>query len=450
MATTKLWHISGRIEDVIDYAENPDKTCPIPDLEDLWNAARYAERPEATADGQYVTAINCTRETAVRQMILTKQQFRKTDGFIAWHGYQSFKPGEITPELCHKIGVMTAKAMWGDRFQIIVTTHLDKEHLHNHFVFNSVSFIDGKKYNYSKRELHRLREYSDYYCEYYHLSIVSVPHKAPSRPAYFDEKDGKPTRYNVYREDIREAFQNSCTLQDAEAYLRRLGYITDFTDRVHYRIRLPQYKHFTRLDTLDSRWTPERLSRMLSWTPGVKAVIRWQTDVPEHLRHAHLPHQKPSHIYRLYLYYCYQLGILPKGTAYKPNSPFLREELRKLDQYDRETRFLGETHIETMDELQAYIADTQASLDCLIAGRTSLQNKMRRADPETKESLRQQKTEKTASITALREQLKLAKSVEARSFHMQKTLDLVYDNEVRHRQQEQARSKQHKQLTHER
>ena len=103
MATTKLWHISGRIEDVIDYAENPEKTCPIPDLEDLWNAARYAERPEATADGQFVTAINCTRETAVQQMILTKQQFRKTDGYIAWHGYQSFKPGEISSELCHYI-----------------------------------------------------------------------------------------------------------------------------------------------------------------------------------------------------------------------------------------------------------------------------------------------------------------------------------------------------------
>ena len=450
MATTKLWHISGRIEDVIDYAENPEKTCPIPDLEDLWNAARYAERPEATADGQYVTAINCTRETAVRQMILTKQQFRKTDGFIAWHGYQSFKPGEISPELCHKIGVLTAKAMWGDRFQIIVTTHLDKEHLHNHFVFNSVSFVDGKKYNYSKRELNRLREYSDYYCEYYHLSVVPVPHKAPSRPAYFDEKDGKPTRYNVYREDIREAFQNSCTLQAAEAYLRRLGYITDFSDRVHYRIRLPQYQHFTRLDTLDPRWTPERLSRMLSWKPGVKAVVRWQTDVPEHLRHAHQPHQRPSHIYRLYLYYCYQLGILPKKTEYKPNSPFLREELRKLDQYDRETRFLGETGIEIMDELQAFIAEKQEALDQLTAERTSIQNKMRRADPEAKESLRQQKTEKTESITTLREQLKLAKSVEARSFHMQETLDLVYDNEVRHRQQNQTRSKQHKQLTHER
>ena len=280
-----------------------------------------------------------------------------------------------------------------------------------------------------------MRRVSDYYCQVHGLSVIPVPHKAPSRPVYFDEKDGKPTRYNVYREDIREAFRNSCTIRDAEAYLRRLGYITDFTSRVHFRIRLPQYRHFTRLDTLDPRWVPEQLGRFLSWSPSVKAVVYWQTNVPEYLRSAAQVHQKPSHIYRLYLYYCYQLGILPKGTTYKPNSPFLREELRKLDQYDRETRFLGETHIETMDELQAFIAETQASLDALTAERTAIQNKMRRADPETKEALRQQKTEKTASITALREKLKLAKSVEARSYHMQETLDLVYDNEMKQREQ---------------
>ena len=442
MATTKLWHISGRLQDVIDYAENPDKTCPIPDLEDLWNAARYVQRPAATADGTYVTAINCTRETAVQQMILTKKQFHKTDGYIAWHGYQSFKPGEVTPELCHQIGVETAKHLWGDRFQIIVTTHLDKGHLHNHWVFNSVSFVDGKKYNHSKKEIEWMRRVSDYYCRQHGLSVIPVAHKAPSRPVHFDEKDGKPTRYNVYREDIREALKNSFTVRDAEKYLRRLGYITDFTSEVHYRIRLPQYAHFTRLDTLDRRWVPENLHRFLAPHPKITklAVVRWQTNVPDYLRSAGQVHQKPTHIYRLYLYYCYQLGILPKGTTYKPNSPFLREELRKLDQYDRETHFLSETHIETMDELQSFIADTQKNLDQLTAERTTIQNKMRRADPETKESLRQQKTEKTASITILREKLKLAKSVEARSFHMQKTLDLVYDNEIRHRQQEREQS----------
>ena len=173
--------------------------------------------------------------------------------------------------------------------------------------------------------------------------------------------------------------------------MQRLGYITDFTSEAHYRIRLPQYTHFTRLDTLDKRWVPENMYRFLTSHPSQtkKAVVRWQTDVPELLRHAHFPHQKPSHIYRLYLYYCYQLGILPKKTEYKPNSPFLREELRKLDQYDRETRFLGETGIETMDELQAFIAEKQEALDQLTAERTSIQNKMRRANPEAKESLRQ-------------------------------------------------------------
>ena len=79
-------------------------------------------------------------------MILTKKRYGKTDGYIAWHGYQSFKPEEVTPQLAHEIGVKLAKEMWGDRFEIIVTTHLDKGHLHCHFCFNSVSFRDGGKY----------------------------------------------------------------------------------------------------------------------------------------------------------------------------------------------------------------------------------------------------------------------------------------------------------------
>ena len=92
MATTSLWHIAGRLKDLIDYVENPEKTlAAFPDLEDLWNAARYVQRPAATADGQYVTAINCLKGTAIEQMVLTKKQYGKGDGYIAYHGYQSFK-----------------------------------------------------------------------------------------------------------------------------------------------------------------------------------------------------------------------------------------------------------------------------------------------------------------------------------------------------------------------
>ena len=80
-------------------------------------------------------------------MLRVQQHFGKTGGNVAYHAYQSFKPGEITPEQCHTIGVALARAMWGDRYQVVVATHLNKAHLHNHFVWNSVSFLDGKKYD---------------------------------------------------------------------------------------------------------------------------------------------------------------------------------------------------------------------------------------------------------------------------------------------------------------
>lgn len=156
MATTSLWHIKGRLKDLIDYVENPEKTAAkAPELQDLYNVFTYVQRPEATQEGEYVTAINCLKETALRQMILTKKRYGKTDGYIAWHGYQSFKPEEVTPQLAHEIGVKLAKELWGDRFEIIVTTHLDKEHLHCHFCFNSVSFRDGGKYNYQQTILEK-------------------------------------------------------------------------------------------------------------------------------------------------------------------------------------------------------------------------------------------------------------------------------------------------------
>lgn len=125
-------------------------------------------------------------------MILTKQRYGKEDGYIAWHGYQSFKPGEVTPEQCHALGVELARQMWGDRFQGIVTTHLDKEHLHNHFCINSVSFKDGGKYNFSKKELKRLRDTSDRLCREHGLSVVEHPRKAPSRQVWLDEQAGNP------------------------------------------------------------------------------------------------------------------------------------------------------------------------------------------------------------------------------------------------------------------
>ena len=97
---------------------------------------------------------------------------------------------------------------------------------------------------------------SDRLCREYGLSVIENPKKAPSRPLYLDEKNGKPTRYNVYREDLKEAINGSRDLQHMMKYLADKGYEIDFSGS-HWKMKLPQYKHFTRLDTLDERLTPD-------------------------------------------------------------------------------------------------------------------------------------------------------------------------------------------------
>lgn len=441
MATTSLWHIKGSLSDLIAYVENPEKTVPK-GTEDFFNVFSYIQNPQKTADGSYVTAINCLKETALRQMILTKQWYGKEGKYIAWHGYQSFKPGEVTPERCHEIGVKLAKEMWGDRFQVIVTTHLDKGHLHNHFCFNSVSFKDGKKYNYSKAEQQRLRDTSDRLCREYGLSIIEHGRKAPSRPVWLDEQSGKPTRYNIYRADVRDAVLGSRTVELMERYLRRKGYLTDFTGK-HWKIRLPQYQHFTRLDTLDERWMPENIRASLGARASFgnkRPIVNFAPELPEELR-VYVPFQRTSHIYRLFLYWEYQLGILPKGTDYQPTSPLMKEELRKLDEITAQVDYLAKNRIETLDDLLSARETVQQEMDALAEQRKRLQNKIRRASPAEKEQLRAEKQAVTAQITDCRKKLKLNTGVEQRSIKIQDTMDMVYVNEEQHRQMAQQRAK---------
>lgn len=152
-------------------------------------------------------------------------------------------------------------------------------------------------------------------------------------------------------------------------------------------------------------------------------------DIPDWLRDAYPPQKRTTKIYRLYLYYCYQLGILPKGTTYRPVSPQLRADLRHLDDIDRQTRYLASHNIETVEELLADCSAKEAQLESLVGQRTKLQNKIRRASPEQKILLRKEKAEVTAKITALRKDIRDSKEIEQRSVEIQDTLDRAFEAE---------------------
>ena len=200
MATTKIWTVKDSLKRLTDYASNPEKT----EYSDLRNSIEYAVRSEKTAtfsnDIQekffFVSGINCNPETASNEMNEVKELFGKTGGNLAYHCYQSFKPGEVTPELCHQLGVELARRMWGDKYQVLVATQLDKNHLHNHIIVNSVSFVDGKKYNCNKNAYWKLRETSDKICLENNLSVIESPKAPTPRAIYFAEKAGEPTKYN--------------------------------------------------------------------------------------------------------------------------------------------------------------------------------------------------------------------------------------------------------------
>ena len=166
MAPTSRWRVNGWLGKVVIYVENPEKTAnpkfyttedmTEQDGQGLSDVIRYAVNSEKTqqTDNEncavvhsFVSGVNCSPSTARGEMLAVKKRFGKENGTVAYHGYQSFAPGEATPEIAHEIGMKLAARLWGDRYQVIVATHLDKEnHLHNHFVLNTVSFVDGIKY----------------------------------------------------------------------------------------------------------------------------------------------------------------------------------------------------------------------------------------------------------------------------------------------------------------
>ena len=146
MATTGFWPVRGNLKKVLDYADNPDKTTDRKYLDnDLYDALRYTENDDKTDERKYVSGVNCTAANAYHEMLLVKKKYGERGKVIAYHGYQSFKEGEVTPEIAHEIGKKLAEEVWGDRYQVLVCTHLDKSsHIHNHFVINTVSFSQNR------------------------------------------------------------------------------------------------------------------------------------------------------------------------------------------------------------------------------------------------------------------------------------------------------------------
>lgn len=220
MAITKIIAIRDRLDKRINYAVNGEKTT-------LDAGITYATNSEKTEQHFFTSALNCEScETAYAEMQATKQRFGKLGGVIGYHFIQSFAPSEVTPEQAHAIGVEFAQRLFGDRYEVVIGTHLDKAHLHNHVVVNSVSFVDGKKYHSSPGSYYfDVRGISDALCRENDLSTIAPQGRGKHYAEWKAEQNGKPTIRSTIRADIDRIIGEAYTYETFLMLLRREGYL---------------------------------------------------------------------------------------------------------------------------------------------------------------------------------------------------------------------------------
>ena len=218
MAVTSLKPVSYNVRTAINYVRNPEKTRAqgleaLAALHAVRGSIHYAEDNIKTERSLYVTHINCNEADAIQQFQSTKILWNKTRGRACYHGYQSFMEGEVTAEQAHAIGVELAKRLWGERFEVVVATHLNTNHYHNHFILNSVSWRDGYKFRNAPEDYAEMRRVSDELCREYGLSVVA-PDPQSRHKSYGErmaEKQGRPTYVSMIRRDIDRAVAASTT-----------------------------------------------------------------------------------------------------------------------------------------------------------------------------------------------------------------------------------------------
>lgn len=432
MAVTSLWAVRGNLGVVLDYAANPEKT-------DLMNLLRYATQQrkttvqeEGTPVKQLVTGIHCAPATACQEMQAVKKRFGKEKGVIVYHGYQSFAPGECTPELAHEIGVKLARQLWGDRYQVLVATHLDRgNHLHSHFVINTVSFVDGKKFYRSGRDYRAMREASDALCREYGLSVLENPQpgKTQHYAEHQAEQNGKPTWRSLIKRDVDTALRQSMTERQFFHALQGMGY--EVKVGADISVRPKGKERFFRLGrNLGENYTPMGIRRQLLEQSRPEREYRPH---PRKVKfHGQVkPARKATGFRALYYYYCYLLGIFPRNKRRLPRRvpPALREELLRGERFSQEVRLLSRYKIDTAEQLEGHRGKVVEQLENLISHRTLLYRQIRtvgvQSDPERKDRVKQEISTLTGQIKKLRKEIALCQDIALRSEKMRERLQAV-------------------------
>lgn len=460
MAVTSIWRVKGWLGKVVIYVENPRKTTnpvyyekedmterQMQGLSDVIAYAMSSKKTQPTNESaevmqQFVSGINCYPSTAREEMLAVKRRFGKEDGTVAYHGYQSFAPGEVTPELAHQIGIELAQQLWGDKYQVIVATHLDKDnHIHSHFVVNTVSFIDGIKYHRTEKDYYEMRKASDELCREYRLSVIENPQPGKSKQygEWRAEQEQRPTWRGIVRTDVDESIRKAMTERQFFDNLRKKGY--EIKTGKDISVRPPSKPRFVRLArNFGEDYSIEGIRKRI--LEQNRRILPEPEPKPK-VYHAKLKGsfqttKKITGFRALYLHYCYLLGCFPKGR--KPNNKrihfLLREDLIKLDAITKEVRLLAEHRIDTAQQLSSYKSELERRVEILTTARRKLYRQQRtvavKTDADRMSQVKAQISALSRELATIRKEVKLCDDIAIRSGVMKEKIRAVREDGKTH------------------
>lgn len=424
MAYDKIIPVSRRLDHCMDYVLCHEKT----DLSAVLNYIGNSDKN--SMDGKRLeTAINCELQSAYRDMMKTKQRWNKRGGVLGYHLIHSYAPGEVTPQEAHAIGVEFAQRLLGKRYEAVVSTHLDRDHLHCHILFNSVSFVDGRKYqNTFKDYFGDIRETSNEVSRAHGLSVIEPEGKGKHYAEWDAEQKKQPTLRGQLRQDIDKAIAKAFTYQSFLSVLKGMGYAVKQGQNVKYTaVKPPGSPRYIRLSGLGDGYTEEAIKMRLAQGRGGQPVNRPQVQ-PRRTVHRRYrvrsPLPKAVHWGRgfraLYFRYLYLLH----GKPQRHTVPFaIRQEVTRLKQYTEQFYFLREYEIDTAAQLSMMADALQAEADTLTEQRKELYDRRRQREDVTAEIV-----QINEALRPVRRKLKLCSRIEETVPNMQSQVRLCREN----------------------
>ena len=410
MAYTKVFAIRARLDDRVKYAVNGEKT-------ELDERIVYTADPEKTDTVRFVTTLNCrSAETAFAAMQKTKKKHKKTGGVLGYHFIQSFAPGEVTPEQAHEIGCEFARRLFGEDFEAVIGTHLDKAHPHNHIVVNSVSRTDGHKYHSSPESYYNdVRGTSDALCRENDLSVITPQGKGKHYAEWKAEQGGKPTVRGIIRADIDTIIGQAYTYDSFLMLLRRNGYeVRRSPNRKYTTVKPPGAKRAIRLDSLGEGYTEAdillRLSRQrhggMAPPTVTHAVKRYRVKG----KLATVRKKKITGFHALYLRYLYLL----RGNRRKKLPFSVKREVIHLERYEQQFKYLLSSGITTETELEQRIRVLEWDIRLLEEQRKPLyQERRNTSDEETQAKYSAEIQQQTAALREKRREVRLCRRIQS-------------------------------------